>query len=247
MIKVEICSGSYEDCLRAEEMGAYRVELVSAHALGGLTPSLGLLEYVKERVSIPVMAIVRPRMAGFFYSESEFQIMLRDGALLRKSGADGIVCGFLKQDGSLDYDRCGRFREVIGDGEAVFHRAFDIIKEPENAVEKLIGLGYKRILTSGQKPSCMEGREMLRFLREQFGKRIEIMAGGGIREDNIEEVLLNTGVESVHFGGTELVPDLSCMNGKNIPFGVNTLPADPYYIQVSRERIGKIIGITKKF
>lgn len=240
-VLVEICAGSAEDCIAAKNSMADRVELVSAHALGGLTPSMGLMEYVKDKVGIPVMAIVRPRMSGFHYSETEFAVMCSDGRKLAQAGAAGLVCGFLRSDGSLDYERCAKFREIIGDREAVFHRAFDIVKEPEYSAELLIKLGYTRILTSGRETGCQKGKDYIRALEQEFGSKIQIMAGGGINEENIEEILKYTGVKQVHFGGTVLFRDSSCEAGKKIPFGITALLPEESYIGVSRERIQKMI------
>ncbi|MEG1757338.1 MAG: copper homeostasis protein CutC, partial [Oscillospiraceae bacterium] len=149
-ILIEVCCGSVEDAVNAAQAGANRVELNSALILGGLTPSIGELSAVKERIGIPVICMVRPRGGGFCYTELEFETMKRDAAALIKEGADGIAFGFLNQDGGLDIDRTARFIETVCPGEAVFHRAFDSMTGSQaDAIDKLAAAGVKRILTSG--------------------------------------------------------------------------------------------------
>lgn len=241
-IKIEICCGSVDDCITAKKSGAHRVELVSAHQLGGLTPTAGTLYQVKNKVDITVAAIIRPRMSGFNYSQEDYEVMCYDTRHFVEMGADGIVFGFLKEDSTLDYERCARLLEIIGDRESVFHRAIDIIKEPHKAIEQLIGLGVTRILTSGFVPSSYDGRETIKELQKLYGDKIQILAGGGITETNVSEILSYTGINQVHFGGTGLQTDSSCLYRPSIPFGSLTMPPNECYIAVDETRIQKIIG-----
>ncbi|WP_312642946.1 copper homeostasis protein CutC, partial [Hydrogenoanaerobacterium sp.] len=179
-ITVEICCGSLEDCKTAQSVGADSIELITAHLLGGLTPSAGLLYKVKEQVNLPVNAIVRPRAAGFCYSDEDFEVIRCDAKQFAHLGADGIVFGFLLPDGSLDYERCARFIECIGDCTPVFHRAIDVVKDMPGTAERLISLGVKRILTSGGRENALAGASAICELVQQCGDRIQIMAGGGI-------------------------------------------------------------------
>lgn len=156
-ILLEICCGSAEDSIEAAAGGADRVELCSALFLGGLTPSLGSLLEAKQRTNIPVIAMNRPRPAGFCYSATEFAVMERDAELLLEHGADGIVFGMLNRDGTVDSKRTRAMRERIGSRQAVFHRAFDVTPDPFRALEELIDLGLTRVLTSGQKPDAPQG------------------------------------------------------------------------------------------
>ena len=139
-ILLEICCGSTEDAVEAEGGGADRVELCSALFLGGLTPSIGSLIEAKQRLRIPVMAMDRPRPAGFCYSPPEFAVMERDADLLLEYGADGIVFGILNADGTVDTRRSRMIRKRIGSRQAVFHRAFDVTPDPFRALEELIDL-----------------------------------------------------------------------------------------------------------
>src|SRR3984957_19399392 len=144
---LEICCGSAEDVIEAAAGGADRVELCSALFLGGLTPSLGSLRQVKQEASIPVIAMNRPRAAGFCYSATEFAVMERDAELLLEHGSDGIVFGILNSDGTVDIKRSRLLRDRIAPRQAVFHRAFDVTPDPFRALEELIDLGITRVLT----------------------------------------------------------------------------------------------------
>lgn len=241
-IKVEICCGSIADCKTAQLCGADRIELVSAHQLGGLTPSYATLLHAKEAVSLPIAVIIRPRMSGFFYSEEDFCVMCDDAKQLSQLGADGIVFGFLKEDGTLDYERCAKFLDFVQPKESVFHRAFDLIPNPEVAIEQLISLGVTRVLTSGGMPDCITGKEQIRFLQQTYGKQIQILPGGGITESNITSLVLETGVTQVHFGGTSLQTDPSCTNQKTIAFGSLQMPPNECYIAVDQNRVQQMIA-----
>jgi len=138
---LEICCGSLDDAREAERGGADRVELCSALFLGGLTPSLGTVIEAKARLKIPIIVMVRPRGAGFCYTEPELAIMERDTALAVEHGADGIVFGVLNQDGTIDEEHCKQIRRPIGDRQAVFHRAFDVTPDPFRALDQLVQLG----------------------------------------------------------------------------------------------------------
>ena len=140
---IEICCGSYEDALAAWKGGAERIELNSALYLGGLTPSIGSLRLVKENTGLKVISMVRPRGAGFNYTEAETEQMFADARILMENGSDGLAFGFLTSEGKIDSERTGRMIRLIHEfhGEAVFHRAFDCVEDPYEAIEELIRLG----------------------------------------------------------------------------------------------------------
>jgi len=179
-ILVEICCGSLEDALEAERGGADRVELCSALFLGGLTPSLGTIMEAKARLKIPIMVMIRPRGGGFCYTKSEMAVMERDTVLAAEQGAEGMVFGILNADGSIDEERCKRLRKLIGDRQAVFHRAFDVTPDPFRSLDQLVALGFTRVLTSGQEDTVPEGAQLIKRLIGYAGDRIEILPGGGI-------------------------------------------------------------------
>lgn len=170
---IEICCGSYEDALAAWKGGAERIELNSAMYLGGLTPSIGSLRLVKENTGLKVISMVRPRGAGFSYTEAETEQMFADARILMENGSDGLAFGFLTSEGKIDSERTGRMIRLIHEfhGEAVFHRAFDCVEDPYEAIEELIRLGTDRILTSGLKEKAAAGAGLLKELQENYGTR----------------------------------------------------------------------------
>jgi copper homeostasis protein len=157
-VLLEICCGSIDDAIEAENGGADRVELCSALFLDGLTPSVGTIQEAKRRLKIPIMGMVRPRGGGFAYSEAEVATMERDAEAAVENGADGVVFGILQSDGRIDIPRCRRIRHLIGKHQAVFHRAFDVTPDPFQALEQLVDLGITRVLTSGKKIACPRAR-----------------------------------------------------------------------------------------
>lgn len=212
-IQVEIVCCSVEDALAAEAGGADRIELCVALSSGGLTPSLGLLQEVKARTSLPVIAMVRPRAGGFVCSEAELAVLERDAELLAAHGADGIVFGTLTSSGNIDTDACRRIAGKALGQQLVFHRAFDLTPDPFLALETLISLGFTRVLTSGQRNTALEGAETLRQLQEQAAERIEILPGGGIRAHNVLEVLERSGCRQIHLA--PMVPQPTGTEGQN--------------------------------
>src|SRR5690348_14712712 len=160
-VLLEVCVESVADAVAAAEGGAGRVELNAALGLGGLTPSLGALREVRGATRVPVIAMCRPRAGGFCYDEGEFAVMVRDTQIALENGADGIAFGVLTEEGQIDVARCREVVKQIGPATAVFHRAFDFVREPMAALEQLIDLGVRRVMTSGQKPTAMEGAQLI--------------------------------------------------------------------------------------
>ena len=215
-ILLEIVACTVEDCVAAESGGADRIELCAAISTGGVTPSLGTLVESKKRVKIPVIAMVRPRAGGFYYTEEDFAVMLRDAALLVEHGADGIVFGMLHADGSVDTKRCGKIVEIAGDRQTVFHRAFDVVADPLRAIDELIDLGFARVLTSGQNKTAYEGRLLIERLIRQAAGRIEVLPGGGVRAHNVLELVEATGCTQVHMTAFSAQTDASNSSSEQV-------------------------------
>ncbi len=237
---LEICCGSAEDAIEAAAGGADRVELCSALFLGGLTPSLGSLAEVKQRTQIPVIAMSRPRQAGFCYSATEFAVMERDADLLLENGADGIVFGILNADGTVDVKRTRAMRERIGSRQAVFHRAFDVTPHPFRALEELIDLGITRLLTSGQKNGAPEGADMIKQLRERAEGRIEVLPGAGITVENVRQLVAQTGCTQVHLTAFSQQQDTSTLPNAEIYFGAAGGPEESRYDRTDREYVRRM-------
>jgi len=225
---VGICCGSLDDALEAERGGADRVELCSALFLGGLTPSLGTVIEAKALLKIPIMVMVRLRGAGFCYTQPELAIMERDTALALERGADGIVFGVLNQDGAIDEDQCKQIRRLIGDRQAVFHRAFDVTPDPFKALDQLVELGITRV-TSGQEDSVPEGAPLIKRLIDYAGDRIEILPGGGIQLHNLRQVVESTGCKQVDLTAfrTQSDPSTSHQFLRPTPSGTSRIRARP--------------------
>jgi len=197
-VTLEVCVDSVESALAAQAAGADRVELCQGLFEGGLTPSAGLIEEVRSRVSLKLAVMIRPRGADFCYSETEFAVMKRDLVLARKSRADVIVLGLLKPDGTIDRERIRELRELARPLPVTFHRAFDMTRDPREALETLIDLGVDRVLTSGQERSALEGLDLIAELVRLAGDRIVVMPGGGLSERNLPKILRQSGAREFH-------------------------------------------------
>ena len=195
---MEVCIDSVESAVNAEAGGASRLELCSDLAEGGITPSLGLLRMVKKRVAIPVHAMLRPRGGDFHYTASELAVMEEDMLIMKENGADGVVFGLLRADGTVDEDNCAALLRLARPMSTTFHRAFDMVKDPHRELEVLIRLGFDRILTSGCDSTALEGLPVIKQLMDQAGGRITVVPGGGITERNLERILTGTGAKEFH-------------------------------------------------
>ncbi|WP_291787872.1 copper homeostasis protein CutC [Cecembia sp.] len=174
-----------EAALLAEQFGVHRIELCSDFGEGGETPSAGALLYLKEKLRIPIFVMIRPRGGDFVYTPDELEVMKRDIQILKSFGADGFVFGLLDQDGHVDREACKVLIEAAEGSPCTFHRAFDICRNKKEAIETLISLGFKRILTSGGKNTVAEGMTNILSYLEQAGERIIIMPGGGSKPEHI--------------------------------------------------------------
>ena len=238
-ILLEIIASTVEDCVAAESGGADRIELCSAIVTSGLTASVGALMEAKKRVRIPIVAMVRPRAGGFCYSNEDFAAMQHDAQLLLEQGADGIVFGFLHADGSIDTHRCGRMVEIAGDKQTVFHRAFDVVQDPVGELERLIELGFTRVLTAGQQKTALDGRERIRQLRDHAKGGIELLPGGGVRPHNVREIVKATGCDQVHLTAFSARCDAS-LSTSPVRFGCTPGAPAPSYECVDREAVKRM-------
>ena len=245
---VEICCGSYYDAMQAAIGGASRIELNSALALGGLTPTTATLKLVKEQLpQLKVIAMVRPRGAGFCYGQEELQVMEAECCELLENGADGIAFGCLNPEASLDEAANEKLISMIHSygKEAVFHRAFDCVDMPERAMEWLIHAGVERVLTSGRAARAYEGMEMLRFLQRKYGSQIEILAGSGVNAENVGEILNKTGISQVHSSCKVWKKDSTTVrNGVSFSFGQGE--REDCYDMVSAELVAELLDEVRK-
>ena len=235
----EVCAGSVQDCINAQLGGADRVELNSALHLGGLTPSLAMLKLVKEKTSLKVICMDRPRAAGFCYDDVEIETMFEDAKILLENGADGISFGFLNSDATINVTETKKMMELIHQyqKEAVFHRAFDCVDDPMHAIKQLIDCGVDRILTSGLQPTAMQGASVLEKLQSEFGNRIELLAGSGINANNIRALKEQTGLHQFHGSCKEWCKDPTTTVG-NVSYAYHE--SDDYDC-VSLEKVRSIV------
>jgi copper homeostasis protein len=195
---VEAAVETLDSALAAERAGADRIELCDNLGEGGTTPDGGLVAAIVERIRIPVFVLIRPRAGDFFYSESEFDVMMRDIELTRTMGIAGIVTGALNANGRVAVKRTRSLVKAAGGLPVTFHRAIDSAADLPVALDDAIEAGVSRVLTSGGAATAREGVDVITALVKQARERVSIVAGGGIREHNVREVLARTGAHEVH-------------------------------------------------
>lgn len=198
---IEICANSFGSAKAAQDAGAHRIELCTELSVGGLTPSHGLVEKAITELDIPVHVLIRPRSGNFTYSKEEFDVMLRDIAFCKKMGCAGIVSGVLTLDNKIDFDKTEQLINASEGIEFTFHRAFDWVENPLKELQKLIDLKVNRLLSSGQKPTAIEGISLLKKFKDYSKGKIEIMPGSGVNIENVLE-FKEAGFTSIHFSAT---------------------------------------------
>lgn len=199
-VLIEVCVDSVASALAAEGGGAHRVELCSDLLEGGLTPSAGLIELVRARISIGLHVIIRPRPGDFCYAEDEIEAMRRDIEIAKNLGVDGVVLGILDAAGNVDTQRTRQLTEWARPLSVTFHRAFDLSADLLQSLERVCATGADRLLTSGGEQQCVQGVEMIGRLVGAARGRLTIMAGGGIRSENAAAIIERTGVREIHVG-----------------------------------------------
>jgi copper homeostasis protein len=238
---VEVCANSLESALVAEHAGADRIELCSELAVGGLTPSYGLLKAVKEQVSIPVHVLIRPRSGDFTYSDSELDIMLTDIRLCKELGFEGIVSGVLNKNFTLDVERTRKLKSSAGHLKFTFHRAFDWVKDPLSTLNQLDDLQIDHVLSSGQQKSAPLGIDLLSEL-EQQNSRVQIMPGSGINSSNVD-VFISRGFNAVHLSGTAMIQTLT--KTPSISMNSSGFLSDDYSAITQLENIKAVVAKVK--
>lgn len=204
--KIEICANSVESAVKAQQAGAYRVELCAGIPEGGTTPSFGEIRMARQLLNhTKLHVIIRPRGGDFLYSPIEQEIMLHDIKVARQLGADGVVFGCLTAEGNVDMPLMKKLMNGVGEMSVTFHRAFDMCSNPKEALEQIIELGIDRILTSGQEETAEQGIPLLKELVELANDRIIIMPGCGVNASNIRKIAEETGAFEFHFSGRSAV------------------------------------------
>lgn len=198
--RFEVCANGVESCLAAQEGGADRVELCAGIPEGGTTPSYGEIKTARRLLtSTRLHVIIRPRGGDFLYTPLELERMTEDIGVCRELGADGVVFGCLTKDGEVDIEANRQLIRCAAGMSVTFHRAFDMCRNPQKALEDIISLGFNRILTSGQQPDALSGAKLLKELDRQADGRIILLAGCGVNENNIARLRSLTSLREYHF------------------------------------------------
>lgn len=222
---LEVCAFNIQSCIIAEKAGAFRVELCDNPVEGGTTPSYGTIRRTREKVSIKLYPILRPRCGNYYYDEDELAILKQDIAVCKDLGCDGISIGVQKINGEIDTDKLKQFVEWAYPMRVTCNRAFDATPDPFRAVEDIISAGCERILTSGQKSGAPEAGKLLGDLVKQAGNRIIIMPGAGIRSTNIQQLMAESGATEYHGSVRKVVPNpMSFANPLVLDYGNVYLP-----------------------
>tara|TARA_R110002073_G_scaffold8207_7_gene45900 strand:+ start:11015 stop:11722 length:708 start_codon:yes stop_codon:yes gene_type:complete len=201
---LEICANSYQSAINAEKVGADRIELCSELAIGGITPSYGLLKKVISELTIPVHILIRPRSGNFTYSDEEFDIMKENITLCKEIGCTGVVSGVLHANNTIDIKRTQELIKLSKPMSFTFHRAFDVVLDSKKAMQQLINMGVDRILTSGQKEKAEQGIDLLIELQSIAEDKIIIMPGSGINVNNAH-FFKEAGFKEIHTSASKVI------------------------------------------
>ena len=240
---LEVCCGSADDVIQAHKAGAHRVELNSNLFHGGLTPTIGELVVAKRETGMKIMTMVRPREGGFCYTDAEFATAMEDAKQLLSNGSDGLVFGFLHQDGTLDVERTRILAELaqVAGKETVFHRAIDVVPDWKAVLDALIELKITRVLTSGQEPDVSQGTQTVRDMIEYAAGRIQILPGAGITARNMDRIIAETGCDQIHLAAHRTQMDTSVANNRAIYYGGALYPPEDRFKVIDSDYIGAMV------
>lgn len=239
---VEVCLAGVESAVSAQAGGASRIELCENLGEGGTTPSWGTIALVREKLSIPIHVMIRPRGGDFCYSDLEFEVMRRDVAGAVSLQANGVVFGLLTPQGHVDMERTRELIKLARPLSVTFHRAFDVAVDPLAALDDLLALGVDRLLTSGQRATAWEGRGLIRELQARANGRLHIMTGSGVNASNAAALLAATGIHEIHVGSacTEVVKGRGMRGETAVHMG--TTDDDNTIRQVSASLVRQIVA-----
>jgi len=234
---LEVVVYSIDSAMQAQKGGADRIELCDNPAEGGTTPSIGVMQIVRQALTIDVYAMIRPRGGDFVYSAFEYHAMKRDIEMCKRASMDGVVLGILKPDGSLDKERCRKLIEAARPMKVTCHRAFDMTRDALEALEDCIEVGFDRILTAGQQAVASMGVAVIAELVNQAKGRISIMPGSGVNEETVEIIVRKTSVKEIHFSAATSAPSVMEYRNTAITGMGSDAGAEFMYRTVDPERV----------
>ena len=235
LMQLEICASSLASAIHAQAGGAQRIELCCNLEQGGLTPSAATIRLARKELNIDIFVLIRPRIGDFNYSDIEFQQMQEDILFCKKEGIDGVVFGVLNENEEIDLAKNRRLMELTAPMQTTFHRAFDCLKNPLEDLEKIIDLGFDRILTSGLAPTALQGQSLLKKLIAQAGNRIIILPGSDLNSHNMVDFLLATAAKEVHASAK-----------KTIYPKADSLFATPYF-ETDEKEVERLSALLQQF
>ncbi len=234
---LEVCTDSVESAIAAKRGGADRIEMCSNLIIGGTTPDTKLYRIIQNETGIPARILIRPRFGDFCYSKYEKELILEQIQAFREEGAQGVVIGALCPDGNFDLEFMEQCVKAAGSCKVTCHRAFDMCKDPEAALEDLIRLGVDTLLTSGQEPSALAGADCLEKLAAKAQGRIHILAGAGV-SDAVIEPLYERGIHQFHLSAKKELE--SAMQYRNTRVNMGLPGMSEYMIwQTDEEKVRK--------
>lgn len=217
---LECCVDSVESAIAAKKGGADRLELCSALVIGGLSPSQALYRKIREQADIPIRVLLRPRFGDFCYTDYEHEILKEEVRSFLKLGADGIVIGTMKPDGTLNLEQMKELMEEAQGMTVTLHRAFDMCQDPFQTLEEAKRIGIHTILTSGQKNVCTEGMDLLKELVEQAQGKTEILVGGGVDASVLPVLAEKTKAKAFHMSGKVSIESEMQYRKQDVSMGV---------------------------
>lgn len=236
-VTLEILTDSVASALAAQTGGADRLELCANLLEGGTTPSHGMIEAVRARSTLTLHVMIRPRAGDFFYDDHELGVMERDIAVAQALGADGVVLGLLTPEGTVDVPNTSRLIEAARPLRATFHRAFDLTRDPFEALEDVVATGADLLLTSGQEDSALDGAPVIAQLVEAAGDRVVVMPGAGITERNLHRVHELTAARQFHLDARAQRPSEMRYRNERCFMGGALRPSDDALSIVDARRI----------
>ena len=216
---IEVCVDSMESVREAVRGGADRLELCANLIIGGTTPSPYLIEEA-AKLGVPVNVLIRPRFGDFLFTQDEKEEQLKQITQLKRLGAHGAVVGALLADGSLDVQFLKACREAAEGLHLTMHRAFDVCRDPQQALEQAIEIGFDTILTSGQQATAVQGMDLIAQLVQQAGDRVTIMPGSGVNAGNIAMLREKTRARAFHLSAKKTMESGMAFRREGVPMGL---------------------------